>query len=89
LVLKNKIKKRIKDFFFVYPQKLEASVCLCFLFQMNTWACIHKRVAPSDKILDKMWAFTHKIKEKSNPESVFTLKRALKVTIVRSTDEDF
>jgi len=39
-------------------------VCLCFLFQMNTWACFHKRVAPSDKILDKMWAFTYKIKEK-------------------------
>ena len=57
-----------------------------------------QRVAPSDKILRKfleMWPFTLKIKEKnpskekSNSESILTLKRGLKVKIVRSTDEDF
>jgi len=43
----------------------------------------------------KMLAFTLKIeeknssKEKSNSESILTLKRGLKVKIVKSTDEDF
>jgi len=51
-----------------------------------------QREAHSDKILRKfleMWAFTLKIKEKNNSESILTLKRGLNVTIVRSTDEDF
>jgi len=43
----------------------------------------------------EMWVFTLKIEEKilvkkkSNSESIFTLKRGLKVKIVRSMDEDF
>jgi len=54
-----------------------------------------KRVAPSDKILRKfleMWMFTlgkYPSKENSNSESILTLKRGLKVKIVRSTDRDF
>jgi len=52
-----------------------------------------QRVAPSDKILRKfleMWAFIFlklkkkPSKEKSNSESILTLKRGLKVKIVRN-----
>jgi len=58
-----------------------------------------QRVAPRVRILRKfleMWVFTLKIEEKilvkkkSNSErNYFTIKRGLKVKIVRSTDEDF
>ncbi len=47
-----------------------------------SWKILVQRVAPSKTILWKfleMWQFPLKIKEKSNSESILTLKRGLKV----------